>query len=80
MEMFFVALAFESMETVKNFLLTQDLDMVPEKKLISADLEEGDDFEEIGVMFDEKYKYYLLCPMILVGAVLVKGKIKGDAS
>ena len=79
MEMFFVALAFESMETVKNFLLTQDLDIVTEKKLISADLEEGDDFEGIEDIFDGRYKYYLLCPMILVGATLVKGKIKGDA-
>lgn len=80
MEMFFVALAFDSMETVKRFLLSQDLDVVSEKKLMSADLEEGDDLEEVAAIFDGQYKYYLLCPMILVGAILVKGKIKGNAS
>lgn len=80
MEMFFVALAFDSMEMVKRFLLTQDLDMVSERKLMSANLDDRPDFEEIGDVFDGQYKYYLLCPMILVGAVLIKGKIKGNAS
>jgi len=80
MEMFFVALAFDSMEMVKNFLLTLDLDAVSEKKLISADLEEGDNLEEVASVFDGQYKYYLMCPMVLVGAMLVKGKIKGNAS
>lgn len=80
MEMFFVALAFDSMETVKNFLVIQDMGMVSEKKLILADLDEGVDFEEVGEMFDGQHSYYLLCPMILVGATLIKGKIKGNAS
>ena len=78
--MFFVVLAFESMRTLNIFLLTRNLDVVSEKKLILADSELEIDSEEFDGLFSGKSKYCLLCPMSLKDAKLVGLESNGDAS
>lgn len=78
--MFFVVLAFESMEMLNIFLLTRELDAVSEKKLILADSDIEVDAEEFNGLFSKGSKYCLLCPMSLKDAKLIGLEAKGDAS
>ncbi len=80
LEMFFVVLAFESMEMLNKFLLTQDLDMVSDKRLVLAESDTKINPEEIGELLSDRSKYCLLCPMSLMDAKLVDLIDKGDAS